>query len=133
MANDASKLKSRLPSRLHKLLDAEFPRFSSQEIQRRRQAFAGAMQEARVTHLLLSGGDRKGSATQWLTGWPTTSGHFVVHNPGAQDAVFGKNPNKAPLSRILAPETAVAWGAEGSQTLALRELEKRGAKGKRVG
>jgi Xaa-Pro dipeptidase len=133
MTATLSKLKTRLPAALHPLLDAEFPRFSAPEMQRRRQQMAVAMRQARVAHLLLAGGDRKGSATQWLTGWPTTSGHFVVHTPGEQDALFVKNPNNAPLARILAPETLVAWSAEGSQTLALRELNKRGAKGKRAG
>ena len=43
------------------------------------------MQAADCAHILLSGGDRKGSATQWITGWPSTSGHFVVFTPGEQD------------------------------------------------
>jgi Xaa-Pro aminopeptidase len=123
----------RLPARLRTLLDAEFPKFSPAEMQRRRDAFAEAMGEAGVKHLLFSGGDRKGSATQWLTGWPTSNGHFVIHTPGEQDALFVKNPNNAPLARILAPETAVSWGAEGSTKLAMQELAKRGAKGGRVG
>src|SRR5581483_1294138 len=101
-----------LAGHLRKLLDAEFPKFSDAEMRRRRDAFAQAMEEARVGHILFSGGDRKGSATQWLTGWPTSNGHFVVHTPGKQDALFVKNPNNAPLARILAPETAVSWGAE---------------------
>lgn len=123
----------RLPAHLQTLLEAEFPKFSPAEIQRRRDAFADAMREAKVNHLLFSGGDRKGSATQWLTGWPTSSGHFVIHTPGEQDALFVKNPNNAPLAKILAPETAVSWSAEGSTKLALQELTKRGGKGGRVG
>ena len=47
MPNGASELKSRLPARLHTLLDAEFPRFSLPEMERRRQAIATAMRDAR--------------------------------------------------------------------------------------
>jgi Xaa-Pro dipeptidase len=118
---------------MRKLLDCEFPKFSAAEMQRRRDAFVEAMAEAQVSHILFSGGDRKGSATQWLTGWPTSNGHYLIHTPGEQDALFVKNPNNAPLARILAPETKVTWGAEGSTKLAFEELAKRGAKGARVG
>jgi len=123
----------RLPDRLRPLLDAEFPVFSDVEMQRRRKALAETMAEAGAAHALLSGGDRKGSAIQWLTGWPPGGGHFVVFTPGQADALFVKNPNNAPLARIMAPRTTVGWSAEGSQALMIDELLKRGAKGKTVG
>jgi Xaa-Pro dipeptidase len=123
----------RLPDRLRPLLDAEFPVFSDAEMTRRRKALVDAMSEAGVKHALLSGGDRKGSAIQWLTGWPPGGGHFVVYTPGQTDALFVKNPNNAPLARIMAPNAAVGWSAEGSQTLMIDELLKRGAKGEAVG
>src|SRR4051812_42682571 len=107
----------RLDSRLRPLLDAEFPVFSKSEMSRRRAALAGAMQEAGARHVVLSGGDRKGSAIQWLTGWPPGGGHFVVYTPGETDALYVKNPNNAALARIMAPEATVGWGPEGSQTL----------------
>jgi Xaa-Pro aminopeptidase len=123
----------RLPDRLRPLLDAEFPVFSDAEMARRRAALAEAMADAGAKHALLSGGDRKGSAIQWLTAWPPGGGHFVVHTPGETDALFVKNPNNAPLARIMAPHATVAWSAEGSQALMIAELLKRGAKGETVG
>jgi Xaa-Pro aminopeptidase len=68
-----------------------------------------------------------------LTHWPSTSGHFVVVTPGERDALWVKNPNNQPLAAILAPETSCSWGAEGSEKLAIAELVRRGAGGKRVG
>ncbi len=126
-------LAPRLPDRLRPLLDAEFPAFSDGEMSRRRTALAAALTEAGARHVVLSGGDRKGSAIQWLTGWPPGGGHFVVFTPGETDALFVKNPNNALLARIMAPKAVVDWGAEGSQTLMINELLKRGAKGEPVG
>jgi Xaa-Pro dipeptidase len=123
----------RLPDRLRPLLDAEFPVFSDDEMTRRRAALTAVLSEAGARHVVLSGGDRKGSAIQWLTGWPPGGGHFVVFTPGETDALFVKNPNNAPLARIMAPKAKVDWSAEGSQALMINELLKRGAKGESVG
>lgn len=133
----AIQLLDDLPARLtpgqRALLEAEVPTFSAAEMERRRKALAAAMAEAGCAHVMLSGGDRKGSAIQWLTGWPPGSGHYCIFTPGETDAIFVKNPNNAALARILAPKSAVDWAAEGSTSLAIKELIKRGAKGKKVG
>lgn len=115
------------------LTEMEFPTFSQTEMQRRRIAIGELMARAGASAVLFSGGDRKGSATQWLTGWPTTSGHFVIFTPADQDVLFVKNPNNAALARVLSPQTEVCWGAEGSQALAIRELVKRVGSGARIG
>ncbi|MFN4282500.1 MAG: M24 family metallopeptidase [Alphaproteobacteria bacterium] len=126
-------LPSRLTPRQRELLHAEAPVFSDGEMARRRKALAAAMAEAGCAHVLLSGGDRRGSAIQWLTGWPPGGGHYVVFTPGEADALLVKNPNNAALARILAPKAEVGWAAEGSTALMIKELLKRGAKGKSVG
>jgi Xaa-Pro aminopeptidase len=123
----------RLPANLRSLFEAEIPVFSKPEMQRRRAALTEIMTKAGASHVLLSGGDRKGSAIQWLTGWPPGGGHFVVFTPGEQDALWVKNPNNAPLARVFATEARVSWGPEGSLNLAIEELIRRGAKGKSVG
>jgi Xaa-Pro dipeptidase len=123
----------RVPDRLRPLLEAEFPVFSKAEMARRRSALAKALEDAGARAVVLSGGDRKGSAIQWLTGWPPGGGHFVVFTPGETDALYVKNPNNAALARIMAPEATVGWSAEGSQTLMINELLRRGAKGQTVG
>ena len=123
----------RLPPHLQSLLDAEVPYFSQGELDRRRAALTRIMEEAGASHILFSGGDRKGSATQWLTEWPTTGGHFVVFTPGEQDFLSVKNPNNAALARVMSPRTKVVWGPQGSQELAIAELLRRGAKGKKIG
>ena len=123
----------RIDDRLRPLLKAEFPVFSAAEMERRRTALAAVLAEAGTRHVVLSGGSRTSSAIQWLTGWPPGQGHFVVFTPGEQDALYVKNPNNAPLAQILAPKAGVSWSAEGSQSLMIAELLKRGAKGQTVG
>ncbi len=123
----------KLPPNLQPLLDADFPVFSGAEMARRRAALTEIMSKAGTAHVLLSGGDRKGSAMQWLTGWPPGGGHFCVVTPGEQDAIWVKNPNNAPLAKIFASAAKVSWGPEGSLALAIEELTRRGAKGKAVG
>ena len=123
----------RLAAHLQPLFSAPFPVFSPAEIARRRKALAEIMEKAGASHVLLSGGDRKGSAIQWITGWPPGGGHFVVFTPGQQDALYVKNPNNAPLARVFAPDAKVSWGAEGSLNLTIQELTRRGAKGKTIG
>ncbi|MFM1814416.1 MAG: hypothetical protein RLZ98_1111 [Pseudomonadota bacterium] len=122
-----------LPANLHTLFAAEFPHFSKAEMQRRRDALAAEMEKAGASHVLFAGGDRKGSAIQWLTEYPATNSHYLAFTPGKQDALSVNNPNNAPLARILAPALAVDWSPEGSLTLALAELKRRGADGKTVG
>ena len=123
----------RLTARQKELLEAENPTFSRDEMERRRSALAEAMHMAGASHVLLSGGDRRGSAIQWVTGWPPGAQHYVVFTPGEQDALFVKNPNNAPLARILAPNARVDWNPQGSTSLAIDELTRRSAKGQSVG
>jgi Xaa-Pro dipeptidase len=125
--------KPKVPQNLERLLDAEMPVFSDEEMQRRRAALARIMEEAGAAMVLLSGGDRKGSAIQWLTGWPPGGGHLVVFSPGEQDALFVKNPNNAPLAGIFAPKASVRWSPEGPVALAIEELLKRGSQDHTVG
>lgn len=123
----------RLTANLRPLLDAEFPHFSPLEMQRRRAALLSAMELADVKHILFSGGDRKGSAIQWISEWPATGGHFLIFSPNKSDWLSVKNPNNAFLARRLAPHLDVNWSAEGSQTIAIEELKRRRAAGQRLG
>jgi Xaa-Pro dipeptidase len=133
MTSPIDDLPRRLTAHQRELLEAENPRFSTNEMARRRAELTEAMLARGASHILISGGDRRGSAMQWLSGWPPGAQHYLVFTPGEQDAIFVKNPNNAPLARILAPDARVDWSAQGSTTLAVEELLRRGAKGQGVG
>jgi Xaa-Pro dipeptidase len=51
-----------LPPRLQRILEAEYPRFSTAEMERRRAAIARLMAERGLDHLLYCGFNRTGSA-----------------------------------------------------------------------
>jgi Xaa-Pro dipeptidase len=123
----------KLPPHLLALLQQETPRFSAAEMKRRRDTFAAALAEAKCDHALLIGVDRRGSALQWLCGWPANTDNYLVVTPGQQDVLYVRYPNHQPQAQVLAPEADVRWGAKGGGALAIDELLARGAKGKTVG
>lgn len=121
-----------LPSRLSKIIDAEFPRFSTAEMTRRRAATEALLSAAGCDHLLFCGANRFGSAVQWLTQWPVTAEAVGVLTPGQRDALFVQYVNHAPQARLLADKADVAWGGESSLAAAINVLEARGARSGRV-
>lgn len=123
----------RIPARLEPLLLAEAPRFSAAELKRRRDALAAALAEAGASHALLMGGDKRGSALQWLTGWPAnTNSNLAIFTPGQQDVLLVPYPNHVAQAQVLAPDCEVIWRAEGSTAVAMDILQKRGAKGAKI-
>jgi Xaa-Pro aminopeptidase len=122
-----------LPPHLQRILDAEYPRFSAAEMERRRAAVERLLAERGVDHLLYCGFNRTGSAVQWLTQWPVTAEAVGVFSPAKPDALFVQYFNHLPLARQLAEGAEVAWGAESSIAAAVAALAARGARPGRVG
>jgi Xaa-Pro aminopeptidase len=116
-----------LTDHLRSILKADYPRFSEQEMGRRRAAVEGLLADSGCAHLVFCGANRFGSAVQWLTGWPVTAEAVGVLTPGKADALFVQYHNHVPLARRLAAEAEVHWGEQSSIGCAVRELEKRGA------
>jgi Xaa-Pro aminopeptidase len=118
-----------LPHHLQRLLDAEIPRFSTSEMQRRRKAIETALADAGCEHLVFYGANRTGSVVQWLTQWPVTTEAVGVFSPGKPDALFVQYVNHAPLARKFADRAeTVEWGGEASIRKVIATLEKRGAR-----
>ena len=122
-----------LPERLRRLVEAEYPRFSDAEMDRRRAAMAAAMAEAGADHLVFYGANRAGSCVQWLTQWPVTAEAMGVFTPGKADALFVQWINHAPLARKIADKAErVEWGGEATIHKVIEVLQARGAKADRV-
>jgi Xaa-Pro dipeptidase len=122
-----------LPPHLRAIHEAEYPRFSDAEMQRRRAEVADLLLEAGVDHLVYCGANRFGSAVQWLTGWPVTAEAVGVFTPGLPDAMFVQHVNHTPLAQKLAAPAEVAWGGASCVAAAMGVLGNRGAKNGRVG
>ena len=122
-----------LPLHLQRIVDAEYPRFSAAEMERRRAAIAQLMAEHGLDHLVYGGFNRTGSAVQWLTQWPVTAEAVGVFSPGKPDALFIQYFNHVPLAQQLAERAEVEWGGESSIGAAITTLAERGARPGRVG
>ena len=112
---------------------APYPRFSDAEMRRRRAALLATMAAHEVEHLLIYGANRAGSAVGWLTRWPVTREALVVVSPGARDALFVDFYNHIPNARRMATEADVRPAAPSGIAVAVDELRRRGAAGRRVG
>ena len=121
-----------LAARLKPIVEADYPRYSAQEMARRHAAVGAALAEADCDHLVFCGANRAGSAVQWLTQWPVTVEAVGVFTPGERDALFVQWINHAPLAKAIATEAEVAWGGESSIRAVIAVLERRGARPGRV-
>jgi Xaa-Pro aminopeptidase len=121
-----------LPRHLARIVEADYPRFSEQEMTRRRASVEALLTQAECDHLVFCGANRFGSAVQWLTQWPVTAEAVGVLTPDERDALFVQYVNHAPQASILADKANVAWGGESSIAAAIETLERRGARASRV-
>jgi len=114
-------------------VDADIPRFSDAEMQRRRSMVEAAMAEAGAEYLVFCGYNRTGSAVQWLTQWLVTAEAIGVLSPGKPDELFVQWINHTPQARRFAQDAEiVAWGGVSSIRKVIETLERRGARGDRV-
>lgn len=113
--------------------EARYPRFSDEEMDRRRDALLEMMEDAGCEQLLLYGANRFGSAVGWATGWPVTREAVVVVMPGERDVLLVQFHNHVPNAREIAHRADVRWGATSTVRTAAELLDTRGARGSRVG
>ena len=124
-------MKLSLPEGSKAILDAEYPRFSAEEMARRRAAIEDLLEASGADHLVYCGANRVGSVVQWLTQWPVTAEAVGVLSPGKRDDLFVQYFNHLPQARRLA-EADVTWGGESSIRAAADALGRRKARKDRV-
>jgi Xaa-Pro aminopeptidase len=121
-----------LAPHLARIVEAEYPRFSAQEMARHRAAVETLLAEAQCDHLIFCGANRVGSVVQYLTQWPVTAEAVGVFTPGQRDALFVQWINHEPQAALLADQAEVAWGGDSSIAAAVAVLAKRGARRERI-
>jgi Xaa-Pro aminopeptidase len=109
-----------------------YPRFSDQELDRRRRAVLAAMDTAGASHLVVYGANRFGSAVPWLTGWPVTREALLLVAPDLADVLFVQFHNHVPNASDMASRCEVRWGGRSTVETVVGELGSRRARG-RVG
>jgi len=115
------------------MVDDLYPRFSKEELARRRQSIVELMGSAGVSHLVAYGAERVGSAVPWLTEWPVTTEAALLLTPEETPHLLVQHYNHLPNARTIASDCEVDWG--GPSTIARLEelLRARVTPGQRVG
>lgn len=114
-------------------MDDLYPRFSDEEMASRRRSIFEVMDVAGVSHLVVYGADRSGTAIGWLTEWPTTQEAALLLSPGEQPILLVQHYNHLPNARRIAVDCQVEWG--GPSTIARLDelLRARHTPGQKVG
>jgi len=124
----------KLPARLQAIVDADYPRYSRAELDRRRALMAQAMAQAGVDHLVAHGFFFRGGPVHWLCDWMPTFEAVLVFTPGRQDTLFIQLYNHMPQAKqIMGGEVDVRWGGPMTPPAVIAELSARGAKDNSVG
>lgn len=90
--------------------DDLYPRFSDEETANRRRLMFETMEAAGVSHLVVYGADRSGTAIPWLTEWPTTQEAALLITPGETPHLLVQHYNHLPNARHIAKDCQVDWG-----------------------
>jgi Xaa-Pro dipeptidase len=109
-----------------------YPRFSDEEVTRRREALAGELEAADASHAVIYGANRSGPAVGWLTRWPVTREALCVFTPGERDLLLVSFYNHVPNAERIATEADVRWAGPKPMATAIEELKRRGAGGSRI-
>jgi Xaa-Pro dipeptidase len=107
--------------------------FSGSEMRRRRAALGGELERRGLSHALVYGANRSGSAVMWLTGWPVTREALLVAAPEPDDDVLLVSfVNHVPQARRLSAVRA-EWAGPRAVATALDWMAGRGGLPGRVG
>jgi Xaa-Pro aminopeptidase len=115
------------------MVDHLYPRFSKEELARRRQSIVELMDAGGVSHLLAYGAERVGSAVAWLTEWPVTTEAALIFTPGETPLLLVNHYNHLPNARTIATDCDVEWGGPSMVTRVEEHLRARVTPGQRVG
>jgi Xaa-Pro aminopeptidase len=113
--------------------DDLYPRFSDEEMANRHRSMLEMMEEVGVSHLVVYGADRSGTAIPWLTEWPTTQEAALLVTPGERPRLLVQHYNHLPNARAIAKDCDVDWGGPSTITRLDELLRARVTPGQRVG
>jgi Xaa-Pro aminopeptidase len=133
MSSYGGKPDLKLDPRLTSIVEQSYPRYSVGELARRRALMTKAMADAGVDHLVAYASFFRGGPVYWLSDWLTTYEAVLVFTAGQSDTLFIQFYNHLPQAREIMPGIDIRWGGESTIQSVIAELERRGAKAKRVG
>ncbi|MBK5267810.1 MAG: aminopeptidase P family protein [Acidimicrobiia bacterium] len=99
-----------------------YPRFSTEEMLRRRLAIESLIDEYELDAIVVYGANRAGSAIQWISEWPVTREAALIIRPGRTDHLYIQFYNHVPTARILAKDAEVQWGGPSTTQTVSEDL-----------
>jgi Xaa-Pro dipeptidase len=113
--------------RLSHVSPGQWLEFSDSEMRRRRAALGQEMDRNGLSHALVYGANRSGSAVCWLTGWPVTREALLVVAPDPDDDVLLVSFfNHVPQARRLSA-VRVEWAGARAAATALEVIASHGS------
>ena len=109
------------------------PPFSSEEMQRRRDALTDVAAGKGADRIVVYGAERSGTAVPWLTRWAVTREAAVVVGRDERDALHIHFHNHVRLASEIAKDADVRWGGESIFDEVADELERRGGRTQTIG
>ena len=113
--------------------DGLYPRFSTEELAKRRRSIVEMMEAVGVAHLVAYGAEKVGSAIPWLTEWPVTTEAALLFTPGETPSLLVQHYNHLPNARVIASDCEVEWGGPSTVARLDELLKARYTTGQRVG
>ena len=110
-----------------------YPRFSREEMDRRRRAVLELMGDEDVDHLVVYGSERSGSGVPWISEWPVTTEAALLLTAGERDVLLVQHYNHLPNARRIASEADVRWGGPSTVATLAELVRARSGRGQRVG
>ncbi|NQV54554.1 MAG: aminopeptidase P family protein [Rhodospirillales bacterium] len=96
----------------HAILEQPYPKFSAEELARRRARLEAEMEAAGVDAVLVAESNFAGTAGQWFTNWPSTTEAMLAIVPGEQLHLYVQHFNHLPHATKMADGANVAWGEQ---------------------
>lgn len=115
------------------LLDAPYPKFSSNELAQRRDKLLAEMAAENLDALIVAEFLFTGSAVHWLSNWPATTATVVILVPDHPVQVVVEHYNHLPHAKRMVTDAEVVWGERKPLAIARDHLKKLNPSIKRLG
>ena len=111
----------------------DYPTFSDAELERRRQAVYGLMEQEGVDAALFYGSGRYASDIYWLSDWPSSREAYLLMQNGKEPVILMQLFNHYPMARVMSAIKDVRWAGANTIDSVVDLIRERGLGSKKIG
>jgi len=111
----------------------DYPTFSDAELERRRQAVYGLMEQEGVDAALFYGSGRYASDIYWLSDWPSSREAYLLMQNGKEPVILMQLFNHYPMARVMSAIKDVRWAGANTIDSVVDLIRERGLGLKKIG